>query len=285
MGGASLAALLYTRGDVGRIVVMYSINVFLTFSLSMFGMLRMTWVQRKQSPHWRRQGLLFLVGFLMCGTILCITIAEKFGQGGWLTLVVTGAVVGLCFAIRGHYRRVKMRLTQLYQDVKHLDVGHREPLPIANRNLPTAVVLVPSFGGVGIHTVLNVFRAFPNHFKNLVFLSVGVIDSGGFKGADCVVDLEESTRKMLARYSSLATELGVPSEARFAVGTEAVEEAERLCREVMSCFPVVTFFGGKVVFARERWYQRLLHNETAMAIQKRLYWLGATMVILPARVS
>jgi hypothetical protein len=90
---------------------------------------------------------------------------------------------------------------------------------------------------------------------------------------------------MLKRYSSLATELGVPSEYRFGVGTEAVEEAEKLCREVMGRFPVVTFFGGKVVFARERWYQRLLHNETAMAIQKRLYWLGATMVILPAKVS
>ena len=62
-------------------------------------------------------------------------------------------------------------------------------------------------------------------------------------------------------------------------------EAERLCLGVMRSFPIVTFFGGKVVFERERWYQRLLHNETALAIQKRLYWAGATMVVLPARVS
>jgi amino acid transporter len=284
MGVASLLALLYTGGDVGRIVVMYSINVFLTFSLSMFGMLRMTVARRRQSPHWKRQAALFLVAFLMCVTILGITVMEKFLEGGWLTLVVTGAVVGLCFAIRAHYRRVKLRLTQLYQDVR-IDAGHHAPLPIVNAQLPTAVVLVPSYGGVGIHTVLNVFRAFPSHFKNLVFLSVGVIDSGGFKGADCVAELEATTEQMLKKYGSLATELGIPSEYRFAVGTEAVEEAERLCREVMSRFPVVTFFGGKVVFARERWYQRLLHNETAMAIQKRLYWLGATMVILPAKVS
>jgi hypothetical protein len=53
----------------------------------------------------------------------------------------------------------------------------------------------------------------------------------------------------------------------------------------MKDFPVVTFFGGKVVFERERWYQRLLHNETALAIQKRLTWAGATMVVLPARVT
>jgi hypothetical protein len=100
-----------------------------------------------------------------------------------------------------------------------------------------------------------------------------------------VAELEATTEQMLKKYGSLATELGIPSEHRLAVGTDAVEEAERLCREVMGRFPVVTFFGGKVVFARERWYQRLLHNETALAIQKRLYWLGATMVILPAKVS
>ena len=77
----------------------------------------------------------------------------------------------------------------------------------------------------------------------------------------------------------------MPSTFRHAIGTDAVAEAERLCRQVMADFPCVTFFGGKIVFARERWYQRILHNETAGAIQKRLYWLGATMVVLPARVS
>src|SRR4029077_10367226 len=39
MGGAALLALWYTKGDVGHLIVMYSINVFLTFSLSMFAML------------------------------------------------------------------------------------------------------------------------------------------------------------------------------------------------------------------------------------------------------
>lgn len=47
----------------------------------------------------------------------------------------------------------------------------------------------------------------------------------------------------------------------------------------------MTFFAGKVIFERERWYQRLLHDETALAIQKRLQWAGETMVILPARVA
>ena len=195
-------------------------------------------------------------------------------------------MVALCFVIHGHYRTVRLRLAQLYHGVRSIDeAGASAPLPITNPKLPTAAVLVPSYGGVGIHTVLNVFRAFPNHFKNLVFISVGVIDSGGFKGADCIESLESTTLAMLNKYLSLATELGIPSTYRMAVGTEAVAEAEKLCAAVMVEFPQVTFIGGKVVFARERWFQRILHNETATEIQKRLYWRGATMVILPAKVQ
>jgi hypothetical protein len=285
MGATSLAALLYTKGDVGQLVVMYSINVFLTFSLSMFGMLRSTWRGRRATPGWVRKVALFGTGFALCATILVITTLEKFREGGWITLLCTAGVIGLCFVIRGHYRRVRYRLAHLYQDVKHLGAGDRPPIPITNPGAPTAVVLVPSFGGIGIHTVLNVFRAFPNHFKNLVFVSVGIIDSGGFKGAEAVESLQADTQAMLERYASVATELEVPSEYVYAIGTDAVAEAEKLCLAVMQRFPVVTFFAGKVVFERERWYQRLLHNETALAIQKRLYWAGATMVVLPARVT
>jgi amino acid transporter len=286
MGAASLAALIYTGGDVGKLVVMYSINVFLTFSLSMFGMAGKSIRDRKTGARWKRKASLFVVGFILCATILVITAIEKFRDGGWITLLVTGAVVGLCFLIQGHYRTVRLRLAQLYHDVRSIDQkGINPPIAITNAKLPTAAVLVPSYGGVGIHTVLNIFRSFPNHFKNLIFISVGVIDSGGFKGADCIEALEISTEAMLKKYMSLATELGVPSTFRMAVGTEAIVEAETICAAVMVEFPLVTFVGGKVVFAREQWFQRLLHNETAMAIQKRLYWRGATMVILPAKVS
>jgi hypothetical protein len=286
MGATSLIALLYTRGDVGQLVVMYSINVFLTFSLSMFGMLRSVWRARRTTRHWHRRLLLFATGFLLCATILVITVIEKFREGGWITLLCTGLLITLCFVIRGHYRRVRFRLARLYQGVMQIGLSaDLVPIPITNRRAPTAVVLVPSFGGVGIHTVLNIFRSFPGHYKNLVFVSVGVIDSGGFKGAEAVEALEASTEAMLRRYCAVAAELGVPAEHRFGIGTDAVVEAEKLCREVMKSYPIVTFFGGKVVFERERWYQHILHNETAVAIQKRLYWAGGTMVVLPARVT
>jgi hypothetical protein len=67
------------------------------------------------------------------------------------------------------------------------------------------------------------------------------------------------------------------------VGTDAVEEAEKLCLSTAREFPRSTFFAGQVIFRRETWVRRLLHNQTAYAIQRRLQWAGQNMVILAAR--
>ena len=63
------------------------------------------------------------------------------------------------------------------------------------------------------------------------------------------------------------------------------DEIEKICEDLARQFNDSIFFAGKLIFARETWYQRLLHNESAFAIQKRLHWSGFTMVILPARVE
>jgi hypothetical protein len=44
-------------------------------------------------------------------------------------------------------------------------------------------------------------------------------------------------------------------------------------------------FAGQLVFRRDTWLHRLLHNQTAYAIQRRLHWAGLPMVILPTRVE
>jgi amino acid permease len=71
---------VYTRGRVSSLVVMYCINVFLTFSLSMFAMLRYWLGERKVNPLWRRRAALFATGLAFCVTILAITTVEKFTQ-------------------------------------------------------------------------------------------------------------------------------------------------------------------------------------------------------------
>jgi hypothetical protein len=172
----------------------------------------------------------------------------------------------------------------LYSQLQHLPTTHQGPVGEPDPGQPTAVVLVGTYGGLGIHTVLNVFRSFPGHFKSLIFISVGVMGSGGAKGEENLDALQQRTDENLARYVALAHGLGYPARAFSALGTDAVDAAEKLCLQVVKEYPRSTYFAGTIIFQRERWFQWLLHNNTAFAVQKRLQWAGRTMVIIPARL-
>jgi amino acid transporter len=284
MGVTALGALILTRGDVRAIVVMYSINVFLTFTLSMLGMTREKVSQRRRGVKGRGLAL-FLVGLGLCATILVVTVAEKFGEGGWITLGVTTVVVLLCFEVRRHYTRIGAKLGGLYAGL--LDVPEPAAVPIGtlDRSLPAAAVLVGGYSGLGVHTTLGALRQFPGQFKSVVFVSVGQVDSNAFRSESALDELRARTDASLAKYVALAQRLGLPAEARSAVGTDTVAELERLCAGVAADYPRAVFFAGQLVFGRSRWLRSLLHNETAFAVQRRLQHLGKTMVILPAQAG
>ncbi len=106
MGAAALAVLFYTHGDITALVTMYSINVFLTFSLSMIGMCRYWIRERGKRPGWKRGLAVQLIGLLLCVGILITVICEKFREGAWMTLVVTAVLVTVCFLIHRHYQNV-----------------------------------------------------------------------------------------------------------------------------------------------------------------------------------
>jgi hypothetical protein len=150
--------------------------------------------------------------------------------------------------------------------------------------LPTAVLLVGGYGGLGIHALLSVQRLFPAHFKNHLFISAGVIDSATMKGVEEVDHVREQTEQSLRRYVDLAQRLGLAADYRMSVGTEAVAEGEKLCLQVAQDFPRSLFFAGKLVFEQEHWYQRLLHDETAFQLQRRLQFAGLNDMVLPVRV-
>ena len=244
IGGASLLALLYTRGNVAHLVVMYSINVFLTFSLSELSMCRFWIRERKKHLDWRKHISVHLTGLTLCVFILAITIVEKFGEGRWITLAITGGLIGVCFRIRAHYRTVHRNLSRLDAIMPTLPA----PPPRARRatlepGAPTAVLLVGDYSGLGIHSVLSVQRLFPNHFKNFLFVSVGVIDSASFVNVEAVDEVRARTAADLERYVALATSLGLRADSRMEVGTEAVAVAAEVCSRIAKEFPKVVLCG------------------------------------------
>ena len=78
--------------------------------------------------------------------------------------------------------------------------------------------------------------------------------------------------------------MGLAATSFMGVGTDAVEELERLCREVKRRFPKAVFFAGKLVFEQENFLTRLLHNHTPFTLEQRLQFEGLEMMILPIRV-
>ena len=285
MGGAAIALLLYTKGSVSALIVMYSINVFLTFSLSQLGMSRFFIQRRHEDPQWLRHLSVHLVGLVLCATILFITIIEKFAEGGWLTLLITSVVIACCYVIKGHYLSVRKGMAQL--DEALLDFPTSGPVNNAapKASDTTAIQLVSAYSGFGVHTLLSIVTTFPKTYKNIIFVSVAVIDSGSFKGAEELEALEASATAALEKYVDLARRLGFAADYRMGVATDVVESVTAICKELGEEYPRSTVFTGQLTFRLEKFYHRMLHNETAFAIQRRLQWDGLTTVILPIRVS
>ena len=289
MGAAALAVILLTEASMDMLIVLYSINVFITFSLSQLGMVRHWWSHRANEPKWR--GKIFINGFglLLTGGILISLCVVKFFKGGWVTLLVTGLLIAAAFRVKRHYSQTQRQLQRLDNLVPATMLDTRNPpdklsTTPCDPNARTAIFLVNGFNGLGLHTLLAVIRMFPKVHHNFVFLQVGVLDAGTFKGAAEVENLREHSRREAERYAAYMRQRGFYTESHFAVGTDVVDEAARLCDEVAKRFPQAQFFAGQLVFKDETFLMRWLHNHTVFELQRRLYRNGRPMLILPIQV-
>jgi hypothetical protein len=287
VGAAAIGSLIYTEGSVDLLVTMYAINVFVTFSLSQLGMSRFSWARRKRKGRGVVPILLHSFSFVLCLGILIAVVILKFALGAWVTLFVTGVLIIVCLLIQRHYRRVRAKLTELNAqlgDMQTLAGSKPEVVAAPDPKKQTAVFLVNSYGGLGIHTLLIALKTFPGQFSQVYFASVGVLDSGNFKGAEEVERLRADRQKTIDHYVLLAQTLGLAADGEFTLGTDPVNEASALCLKIREKFPRSVYFAGKLLFEAEKWYYPLLHNETAYAISRRLQLQGIPMVVMPIRI-
>jgi len=280
----ALAILLWCRGKVALLVVLYSINVFVTFSLSLFG-LCVYWAKKRNtaSKRWLLRLAFSFFAFLITSSILCITLITKFESGGWLTVVITCAVIFLCLLIKRHYKKFNKKLTQLdiqlKQPIEH--VLNPEPL---DPQQPTAVILVGKSQGVAMHSLLNVIRMFPRHFKNFIFVSAGIVDVESFAGQNELEQMRNTVNENLQYFVDYCHQYGMAAEAYAAFGTDTVEELTKLAEKISKHYPNCIFFSTKIIFDKDNFITRLLHNETPLTLQRNLHLLGKELVILPMKV-
>lgn len=257
-------------------------------------MVRHWWQNRRIVNRWRGKFLINGAGFLLTAFILASLTFIKFFEGGWVTLVATGLLIALAVRIRRHYRRTHGQLQRLDALVAATEEavmphnGHSAVAqvsePVFDKSSKTAVVLVSGFNGVGLHTLFGVIRMFPGVFKNYLFVQVGVVDAGNFKGTTEIQNLKQAIGGETNRYVEYMRRNGFYSRSISEIGVDVVTVVGELAPDIMRDFPNAVFVGGQLVFPDDRWVDRMLHNYAVFAMQRRLYQLGYPFLVLPIRM-
>lgn len=285
MGLGAIGILLWTDGNVSVLVVLYSINVFLTFSLSLLGLCRHWWSSRYDEANWKPRLLLSLLGFLVAGGILVVTVVEKFTEGGWLTLLITGLIIGLCVAIKSHYEQVRQQLRMI--DALYApkpDWGEDLPEPPLDPEQPTAIFLVGKNRGLGMYALKWLNEVFTGHFRNFIFLSVGEVDAESYGGKGALRSLQYQIENSLRYYVNYCHSHGMAATSRAAYGTDVEAELEKLVVEVVADYPNAVCLSSKLIFDNESWLISWLHNHTAIAMQRRLHLREIQMIVIPIKI-
>ncbi len=290
MGVSALVMVILTRGSVELLVILYSIAVFITFILSQAGMVRHWWKSKMKIKDWKKKFIINGVGLVMTVFILISVLMVKFNEGGWVTLLIIAAFVGVVVIIRRHYDYASEVIKELKARIKN--INSPECTDIIKNDTPgkvdmqdkTAVLLVNGFNGLGIRALSTIFKLFGGIYKNFVFIQIGVIDAGVFKGVEEIKGLQAQVNKDVDKYVKLISSYGYHAESFTSIGTDVVDEVTKLAPDILKKFPNAVFFGGQIVFPNDSILARWLHNYTVFASQRKLYADGIPFVVLPIKV-
>lgn len=150
---AFVAAILVVVFDaqVSRLIQLYVVGVFISFTLSQAGMVR-HWLHTRE-PRWKRSVAINALGATTTGVVLIVVATVKFIHGAWIVIGFIPILVALMLGIRRHYRAVAAQLKSIAPDVSerpnrvivlaaHLDGRTERALQYARLLAPDAVAVV-----------------------------------------------------------------------------------------------------------------------------------------------
>jgi amino acid transporter len=244
---AATAALLLAvfRGQVAALIPLFAVGLFTAFTLSQTGMVRHH--LRLREKGWRSGVAINSVGAVATSIVLVVVLVSKFTEGAWIPAVVIPAMVLLFKGIRRHYDRVD----------RVLAVEPGQSLPVIHNT----VVVPVSEVNRGVLSALAYAKAL--HPDRLVALCVELDDTDVDKlgeewarlGLDIPLETVESpyrdfTRPVLTFLDS------VDEERSDDVITVVIPE-----------------------FVVQRWWEQVLHNQTALLLKARLLFRPNTVVV------
>lgn len=148
----------------------------------------------------------------------------------------------------------------------------------------TAVLIVAGEDSVPDRAFEAIRSRFEGYYEQIVFLSIGLVDYqviDDVESSQIGSHVRTTARGAVTTCLEQARRAGMTAVTCVAIGTDPVEEVEKLSLEFARKWPKAMFFLGKIVFQRRKWYHALLHGRTGDAIQRRLERRGLPLAVLP----
>jgi amino acid transporter len=242
------AALLVVAFDAREqaMLPLYAIGVFISFTLSQYGMVR-HWV-RTREPGWQRSAVINAVGAVLTAIVLAVIVVTKFEQGAWAVLVLTPILVLLFRAVHTHYLQVARQLS--------LEKAPRvEPV-----RRHTALVLISGIHR-GVVPALEFARSIAPDNTTALF-----------------VDLDaEQTRKIQEKWARWGA--GIPLQVLDSPYRSLVRPILRYIDQIDAQYDDDVLSVILPEFIPSKWWQHLLHNQTALTIKAALLFRRGVVVI------
>ncbi|QTE28333.1 APC family permease [Pengzhenrongella sicca] len=252
---AAIALIVAFDAQVTRLIQLYIVGVFVSFTLSQLGMVRHWTRHLRTEPDpgvrrtMRRSRVINAIGFGMTGTVLVVVLITKFTHGAYIAIIAMVIVFIVMKAIRKHYDSVREELA-LGED------------PSSARALPSRVHAIVLVSRLHKPTMRAIAYARASRPQLLEAVTVGV-------DRDDVVDLR-------ARWDAL--DLPVPLkvlDSPFREVTRPIVDYVRSIRRESPRDLVVVYIPEYVV---GHWWEQLLHNQSALRLKGRLLFTPGVVV-------
>ncbi|MEV4314683.1 APC family permease [Actinocrispum sp. NPDC049592] len=255
LAGFAILLVVSFDADPTKLIPLYTVGVFVSFTLSQTGMIRhwnrllRTETNPSERRRMRRSQAINAFGLIMTGTVLVIVLITKFVAGAWIAIAAMAAIFALMTGIKKHYDRVADELREAEQ------TGSRGIMPSRNH----AIVLVSK-----LHLPTRRALAYAKATRPDVLEAVTVN-----------VD-DADTRALVADWESNGFK--VPLKVVESPYREITKPVLDYVKRVRTTNPrdVVTVFIPEYVVGR--WWEHLLHNQSALRLKGRLLFQPGVMV-------
>jgi amino acid transporter len=246
LGVVSALLVIAFHAEEQHLLHLYAVGVFLSFTLSQFGMV-MRW-RKLRTPGWWRNAAINMLGAIVTGLVLVVIASTKFLEGAWAVILLIPILVLLLLSIHRHYMDV----------ARQLSLAEARPVGAVRRH--TALVLV---SGVhrGVMPALEYARSIAPDNTTALYVELN----------------PEDAAKVRAKWAQWGS--GIPLEILPSPYRSLVRPILRYIDEMDALYDDDVLSVILPEFIPSKWWQHLLHNQTALLIKAALLFRKGIVVI------